>query len=147
MNWVLSGLGQRIAAYLERAEHGYEPFTPSNPDALRATLRPAADSRRAAAMPAAPAPTMMTSTSVAGPPGAAPPWPNAGRAAKAAAPARKVRRLRRLTVPGFMVGNWFLRGGAANAIPLQNRILPQFCWFTLRCRQLAAMNRIAMSFD
>jgi hypothetical protein len=40
MNWVLSGLGQRIAAYLERAEHGYEPFTPSNPDALRATLRP-----------------------------------------------------------------------------------------------------------
>jgi hypothetical protein len=40
MNWVLSGLGQRIAAYLERAEQGYEPFTPSNPDALRATLRP-----------------------------------------------------------------------------------------------------------
>ena len=40
MNWMLSGIGQRIADYLERAEQGYEPFTPSDPDALRATLRP-----------------------------------------------------------------------------------------------------------
>jgi hypothetical protein len=40
MNWILSGIGQRIADYLERAEQGYEPFTPSDPDALRATLRP-----------------------------------------------------------------------------------------------------------
>jgi len=40
MNWMLSGIGQRIADYLERAEAGYEPFTPSDPDALRATLRP-----------------------------------------------------------------------------------------------------------
>lgn len=40
MNWMLSGIGRRIARYLERAEAGYEPFTPSDPEALRATLRP-----------------------------------------------------------------------------------------------------------
>ena len=40
MNWMLSGIGQKLADYLERAEQGYEPFTPSDPDALRATLRP-----------------------------------------------------------------------------------------------------------
>jgi hypothetical protein len=40
MNWMLSGIGRRIAHYLERAEAGYEPFTPSDPEALRATLRP-----------------------------------------------------------------------------------------------------------
>src|SRR5688572_26318909 len=40
MNWMLSGIGQRIADYLERAEQGYEPFTPSDPEALRASLRP-----------------------------------------------------------------------------------------------------------
>src|ERR1044072_7592198 len=40
MNWMLSGIGQRIADYLERAEQGYEPFTPSDPDALRAALKP-----------------------------------------------------------------------------------------------------------
>src|SRR5436190_2165099 len=40
MNWMLSGLGQKLADYLERAERGYEPFTPSDPDALRATLKP-----------------------------------------------------------------------------------------------------------
>src|SRR5215213_9822908 len=40
MNWMVTGLGQRLAAYLERAEHGYEPFTPSDPDVLRTTLRP-----------------------------------------------------------------------------------------------------------
>ena len=40
MNWMLSGIGQKIAAYLDRAEQGYEPFTPSDPIALRKTLRP-----------------------------------------------------------------------------------------------------------
>jgi len=40
MHWMLSGIGERIARYLERAEAGYEPFTPSDPDALRAALRP-----------------------------------------------------------------------------------------------------------
>ena len=34
MNWMLSGIGQRIARYLQHAEEGYEPFTPSDPDAL-----------------------------------------------------------------------------------------------------------------
>ena len=37
---MLSGIGQAIAQYLERAEEGYEPFTPSDPEALRAALRP-----------------------------------------------------------------------------------------------------------
>ena len=40
MHWMLSGIGQAIAQYLERAEEGYEPFTPSDPEALRAALRP-----------------------------------------------------------------------------------------------------------
>src|SRR3954454_20952796 len=40
MNWMLSGIGQKLADYLERAEQGYEPFTPSDPDALRASLTP-----------------------------------------------------------------------------------------------------------
>lgn len=40
MNWILSGIGQRIAQYLQHAEEGYEPFTPSDPDALRAALKP-----------------------------------------------------------------------------------------------------------
>jgi len=37
---MLSGIGQAIARYLERPEGGYEPFTPSDPEALRAALRP-----------------------------------------------------------------------------------------------------------
>jgi hypothetical protein len=37
---MLNGIGQSIARYLERQEEGYEPFTPSDPDALRAALRP-----------------------------------------------------------------------------------------------------------
>jgi len=41
MNWLLSSIGWQIVRYLERPEAGYEPFTPSDPDALRATLRPA----------------------------------------------------------------------------------------------------------
>jgi hypothetical protein len=40
MNWTLSGVGQTIARYLNRQEAGYEPFTPSEPDALRAVLKP-----------------------------------------------------------------------------------------------------------
>ena len=37
---MLNGIGLKIARYLERAEEGYEPFTPSDPDALRAALKP-----------------------------------------------------------------------------------------------------------
>ena len=40
MNPMLSGIGRAIAQYLQRAEEGYEPFTPSDPDALRAALKP-----------------------------------------------------------------------------------------------------------
>jgi hypothetical protein len=40
MNLMLEEFGQRIARYLERPAQGYEPFTPSDPDALRAALRP-----------------------------------------------------------------------------------------------------------
>ena len=40
MHWMLSGLGQKIARYLERPEEGYEPFTPSDPETLRAMLKP-----------------------------------------------------------------------------------------------------------
>jgi hypothetical protein len=40
MSWILDGVGQTIARYLERPEQGYEPFTPSDPDCLRMALRP-----------------------------------------------------------------------------------------------------------
>jgi hypothetical protein len=40
MNWTLSGVGRVIAHYLNREEEGYEPFTPSDPGALRAALKP-----------------------------------------------------------------------------------------------------------
>jgi hypothetical protein len=40
MGWVLEGVGQVIARYLEKPEQGYEPFTPSDPKALRASLKP-----------------------------------------------------------------------------------------------------------
>jgi hypothetical protein len=40
MHWMLDGIGRRIAQYLQDAERGYEPFTPSDPEALRAVLRP-----------------------------------------------------------------------------------------------------------
>jgi len=40
MNWMLSGVGQTIARYLDRPAAGYEPFTPSDPEALRAALKP-----------------------------------------------------------------------------------------------------------
>jgi hypothetical protein len=40
MNLMLTGAGRAIAQYLNRAEDGYEPFTPSDPEMLRAVLRP-----------------------------------------------------------------------------------------------------------
>jgi hypothetical protein len=40
MHWTLDRVGQTIVRYLERAEAGYEPFTPSDPEALRAALKP-----------------------------------------------------------------------------------------------------------
>jgi hypothetical protein len=40
MDWMLGGIGRAIAQYLERPVDGYEPFTPSDPDTLRATLQP-----------------------------------------------------------------------------------------------------------
>jgi hypothetical protein len=38
MSTVLDGIGRIIARYLQRPVHGYEPFTPSDPDALRHSL-------------------------------------------------------------------------------------------------------------
>src|SRR3954462_14598746 len=40
MDWMLSRVGQRLAQYLDRPAQGYEPFTPSDPEALRASLKP-----------------------------------------------------------------------------------------------------------
>jgi hypothetical protein len=40
MNRMLDGIGRWIARYLEKPVNGYEPFTPSDPQALRNTLRP-----------------------------------------------------------------------------------------------------------
>src|ERR687883_2004917 len=40
MGWVLDRVGRVVARYLERPAPGYEPFTPSDPAALRASLRP-----------------------------------------------------------------------------------------------------------
>src|SRR6201989_2612419 len=40
MGRVLDRFGQLIARYLEKPVSGYEPFTPSNPDALQASLKP-----------------------------------------------------------------------------------------------------------
>ena len=40
MGWMLDRIGRSIARYLERPAPGYEPFTPSDPDALRASLQP-----------------------------------------------------------------------------------------------------------
>lgn len=41
MSRFLDGVGRRIARYLQQPVHGYEPFTPSDPDALRRVLEPA----------------------------------------------------------------------------------------------------------
>ena len=40
MSWMADGVGRVLARYLDEPAHGYEPFTPSDPDALRATLKP-----------------------------------------------------------------------------------------------------------
>jgi Permuted papain-like amidase enzyme, YaeF/YiiX, C92 family len=40
MGFMLEGVGRVIARYLERPAAGYEPFTPSDPGTLRATLEP-----------------------------------------------------------------------------------------------------------
>ncbi len=40
MSMMLDGFGRVIARYLERPVQGYEPFTPSDPAALRTTLQP-----------------------------------------------------------------------------------------------------------
>jgi len=40
MSWIADGVGRFLARYLEKPAQGYEPFTPSDADALRATLRP-----------------------------------------------------------------------------------------------------------
>src|SRR6202521_772147 len=40
MSFVLDGVGRRIAQYLDRPIEGFHPFTPSDPDALRALLQP-----------------------------------------------------------------------------------------------------------
>jgi hypothetical protein len=40
MSRMLDGVGRLIARYLQRPVRGYEPFTPSDPDALRQSLAP-----------------------------------------------------------------------------------------------------------
>jgi hypothetical protein len=40
MGRVIDGVGHLLARYLEKPEHGYEPFSPSEADALRAVLKP-----------------------------------------------------------------------------------------------------------
>ena len=40
MGWALDRFGTAIARYLEKPLRGYEPFTPSDPDALKAVLQP-----------------------------------------------------------------------------------------------------------
>ena len=40
MGWMVDRVGRVLARYLDEPEHGYEPFTPSDAEALRATLLP-----------------------------------------------------------------------------------------------------------
>lgn len=40
VGWILEEVGNAIARYLEKPAQGYEPFTPSDADALRTSLRP-----------------------------------------------------------------------------------------------------------
>ena len=40
MSWMFDGVGRVLARYLEKPAQGYEPFTPSDADALRAVLQP-----------------------------------------------------------------------------------------------------------
>lgn len=39
MGWFLEGVGRKIVEYLDRPASGFEPFTPSDPDALLATIK------------------------------------------------------------------------------------------------------------
>jgi len=39
MTWMLDRVGRYIAAYLQKPASGYEPFTPADPQALRASIR------------------------------------------------------------------------------------------------------------
>jgi Permuted papain-like amidase enzyme, YaeF/YiiX, C92 family len=40
MTWMLDRVGRHIAAYLQKPAPGYEPFTPADPTALRALIKP-----------------------------------------------------------------------------------------------------------
>jgi Permuted papain-like amidase enzyme, YaeF/YiiX, C92 family len=40
MSWAQRRIGRMLARYLEKPATGYEPFTPSNPDALAGSLKP-----------------------------------------------------------------------------------------------------------
>ncbi|HVZ53615.1 MAG TPA: YiiX/YebB-like N1pC/P60 family cysteine hydrolase [Pseudolabrys sp.] len=40
MGFIVDGVGRLLAHYLEKPAQGYQPFTPSDPEALRATLKP-----------------------------------------------------------------------------------------------------------
>jgi hypothetical protein len=40
MSWAQRRIGRMLARYLDKPATGYEPFTPSNPDALARALRP-----------------------------------------------------------------------------------------------------------
>jgi hypothetical protein len=40
MKWMLDHIGRLIAAYLQKPAAGYEPFTPTDPAALRANIKP-----------------------------------------------------------------------------------------------------------
>ncbi len=40
MTWMLDRVGRVIAGYLQKPASGYEPFTPTNPAALRACIQP-----------------------------------------------------------------------------------------------------------
>jgi len=40
MGWIVDRVGRLLAQYLEKPAQGYEPFTPPDPDSLRATLKP-----------------------------------------------------------------------------------------------------------
>ena len=40
MNWMLDRIRHLIAAYLQKSVSGYEPFTPAEPTALRACIKP-----------------------------------------------------------------------------------------------------------
>jgi len=40
MAWMLDRVGRHIASYLQQPASGYEPFTPANPKALQALIKP-----------------------------------------------------------------------------------------------------------